>query len=83
MVGTSHRRPNDEHYVTRWRASGRRQYGAETNQYIIFGTLQIGERMRCAPILRVVFFASEGGREPVRAWLRELSRHDRQTIGAL
>ena len=38
--------------------------------------------MRRAPILRVVFFASEGGREPVREWLRELSRHDRQTIGA-
>jgi phage-related protein len=37
--------------------------------------------MRREPILRVAFYASAGGREPVRDWLRELDRRDRQTIG--
>ena len=38
--------------------------------------------MRREPILRVALYASEGGREPVRDWLRGLDRYDRQTIGA-
>ena len=38
--------------------------------------------MRRVPILRVVFYVSEGGRESVRDWLRGLDRNDRQTIGA-
>jgi phage-related protein len=38
--------------------------------------------MRRGPILRVAFYASEGGREPVRDWLRGLERNDRQKIGA-
>jgi phage-related protein len=34
-------------------------------------------------VLRVVFFATDGGRQPVRDWLRqELSREDRTIIGA-
>jgi len=32
-------------------------------------------------ILRVVFFRSESGREPVREWLLELDRDDRKIIG--
>ena len=32
-------------------------------------------------ILRVVFFCSESGREPVREWLLELDRDDRKIIG--
>jgi phage-related protein len=31
--------------------------------------------------LRVVFYRSEAGNEPVREWLRGLSREDRKTIG--
>ena len=38
--------------------------------------------MRREPILRVAFYAGEGGREPVRDWLKGLDRYDRQTIGA-
>ncbi len=33
------------------------------------------------PILHVVFFRTESGREPVREWLRTLDKHDRKTIG--
>ena len=33
------------------------------------------------PILRVVFFRTESGREPVRDWLRALDKRDRKTIG--
>jgi phage-related protein len=38
--------------------------------------------MRREAVLRVAFYASEGGREPVRDWLRGLDRYDRQAIGA-
>ncbi len=38
--------------------------------------------MRREAVLRVVFYARGGGREPVREWLRGLDRHDRQAIGA-
>lgn len=37
--------------------------------------------MNDEPILRVVFFRTESGREPVREWLRNLSKDDRKTIG--
>ncbi len=33
------------------------------------------------PILEVRFFTTDGGTEPVRDWLRELSAIDRKTIG--
>jgi phage-related protein len=33
------------------------------------------------PILQVVFFRTESGREPVREWLKELDTGDRKTIG--
>lgn len=33
------------------------------------------------PILRVVFFRFQAGREPVREWLLDLSRDDRKAIG--
>ena len=37
--------------------------------------------MEPAPLLIVTFFRSEAGREPVKEWLRTLSREDRKTIG--
>jgi phage-related protein len=37
--------------------------------------------MNSEPILHVVFFRSESGREPVRDWLLELDKEDRKTIG--
>jgi phage-related protein len=37
--------------------------------------------MNSEPILRVVFFRSESGREPVRDWLLEFDKEDRKTIG--
>ena len=49
---------------------------------IDFGTLGRGRQRRREPILRVVFYVSEGGRESVRDWLGGLDRNDRQTIGA-
>jgi phage-related protein len=33
------------------------------------------------PKLRVLFFRTSAGREPVREWLRELEREDRKVIG--
>ena len=33
------------------------------------------------PILRVVFFRTGSGREPVREWLRDLGNGDRKMIG--
>ncbi len=33
------------------------------------------------PILRVIFFRTESGREPVREWLLELDKEDRKAIG--
>lgn len=33
------------------------------------------------PILRVVFYATESGNEPVREWLKSMSAQSRKTIG--
>lgn len=33
------------------------------------------------PILSVVFFRTESGREPVRDWLKDLAKEDRKVIG--
>jgi len=33
------------------------------------------------PVLRVIFYRSESGAEPVREWLRELRREDRKAVG--
>ncbi len=33
------------------------------------------------PILRVFFYRSENGNEPVREWLKELRKEDRRTVG--
>jgi len=33
------------------------------------------------PVLRVIFYRSESGAEPVREWLKELRREDRKAIG--
>lgn len=37
--------------------------------------------MNAEPVLRVVFFRTDAGREPVRQWLKELDRADRKVIG--
>lgn len=37
--------------------------------------------MSDTPILKVVFFRTEAGREPVKEWLRDLSKDDRKAIG--
>jgi phage-related protein len=37
--------------------------------------------MNREPNLRVVFFRTDAGNEPVRQWLRSLDRADRKTIG--
>jgi len=33
------------------------------------------------PILAVVFYRTDAGKEPVREWLKSLSREDKRTIG--
>lgn len=33
------------------------------------------------PVLKVVFYKSESGAEPVREWLKELRKEDRKAIG--
>jgi len=37
--------------------------------------------MNTSPILTVIFFRTEAGREPVRDWLKDLEREDRKIIG--
>jgi phage-related protein len=37
--------------------------------------------MSTDPILRVIFFRTSSGREPVREWLQEMSKEDRKAIG--
>jgi phage-related protein len=37
--------------------------------------------MNTSPILTVVFFLIESGREPVREWLKSLDKEDRKIIG--
>jgi phage-related protein len=37
--------------------------------------------MNTSPILTVVFFLTESGREPVREWLKSLDKEDRKIIG--
>ncbi|MFZ5997594.1 MAG: type II toxin-antitoxin system RelE/ParE family toxin [Nitrospirota bacterium] len=38
--------------------------------------------MECRePVLRVVFYRSESGVEPVREWLKELRKEDRRAVG--
>jgi len=36
---------------------------------------------RREPVLRVIFYRSESGVEPVREWLKELRKEDRKAIG--
>ena len=38
-------------------------------------------RVESVPLLTVTFFRSDAGREPVKAWLRSLSKEDRKVIG--
>ncbi len=33
------------------------------------------------PVLRVIFYRSESGAEPVREWLKELRREERKAVG--
>ena len=33
------------------------------------------------PVLRVIFYRSKSGAEPVREWLREMRREDRKAVG--
>jgi phage-related protein len=33
------------------------------------------------PVLRVIFYRSESGAEPVREWLKELRKEDKKAIG--
>lgn len=33
------------------------------------------------PVLRLIFYRSESGVEPVREWLKELRREDRKAVG--
>jgi phage-related protein len=37
--------------------------------------------MNTGPILTVVFFLTNAGREPVREWLKRLDKEDRKAIG--
>ena len=37
--------------------------------------------MKSAPLLTVTFFQSEAGREPVKEWLRTLTKEDRKAMG--
>jgi len=46
-----------------------------------YGTLAIVSDDDDEPILDVVFYKTEAGKEPVREWLKELPREDRKSIG--
>jgi phage-related protein len=40
-----------------------------------------GDQEGTEPVLRVVFYRTEAGNEPVRQWLKSLKREDRKAIG--
>ena len=48
---------------------------------IIYDTLIIDGSKPNQPILKVVFYCTEEGNEPVREWLKSLQREDCRTIG--
>lgn len=41
----------------------------------------VTEDQAAGPVLRVVFYRTEAGNEPVRLWLKSLDRPDRKTLG--
>jgi phage-related protein len=41
----------------------------------------VTEDPAAGPVLRVVFYRTEAGNEPVRSWLKSLDRPDRKTLG--
>jgi hypothetical protein len=41
----------------------------------------VTEDQAAGPVLRVVFYRTEAGNEPVRLWLKSLDRADRKTLG--
>ncbi len=49
--------------------------------YQLWYTYAMSEEDDNGPILRVVFYKTEAGNEPVREWLKSLPRADRRTIG--
>ena len=54
----------------------------DVSERIIYGTLPMTwEGAQPGPVLRVVFFRSASGREPVREWFLSLSREDRRRLG--
>ncbi len=44
-------------------------------------TSSVAEGAPSEPVLRVVFYRTQAGNEPVRQWLKDLNREDRRIIG--
>ncbi len=49
--------------------------------YHLWYTQKVDKDNDKKPILEVVFYKTESGSEPVREWLKELPKEDRQSIG--
>lgn len=56
-------------------------YIGALDRRIIFGTLSLVAHRQRQPILRVVFYRIATRNEPVREWLKSLSRANRKAIG--
>lgn len=49
--------------------------------YQLWYTIYIDKDEQGKPILNVVFYKTESGNEPVREWLKDMPKADRQSIG--
>ena len=49
--------------------------------YQLWYTVRMDNDEEGKPILNVVFYKTESGKEPVREWLKDMPKEDRQAIG--
>jgi len=49
--------------------------------YQLWYTIFVNKEEDNKPILNVVFYKTEAGNEPVREWLKDMPKEDRQAIG--
>ena len=49
--------------------------------YQLWYTVRMDKDEEGKPILNVVFYKTESGKEPVREWLKDMPKEDRQAIG--
>jgi len=64
-----------------WAVTRTTPFGAWVLHHLWYTSVMAGESQSTGPVLRVVFYRTEAGNEPVREWLKSLKREDRKAIG--